>query len=146
MPPVIEIVLFDLGGVLVEPQGVLVMREVAGIESDGELWRRWLTCRWVQAFESGQCSGVDFAHGVVQDWQLSLSPSDFLERYRTWPVGSFPGAEDLVREVKRHIPTGCLSNTNALRWKAQASAWPWIDLFDPRFLSFEMGVLKPDRC
>jgi hypothetical protein len=63
VPPVIEMVLFDFGGVLVELRRPVAVRESAGIESDAELWRRWLTCRWARAFESGQCSDVDFAHG-----------------------------------------------------------------------------------
>ena len=57
----IEIVLFDLGGVLIELDGVASMRELTGIESDDELWRRWLGCRWVRSYERGGCSADDFA-------------------------------------------------------------------------------------
>ena len=47
-------VLFDLGGVLIELGGVAAMRELTGIESDDELWRRWLGCRWVRSYERGR--------------------------------------------------------------------------------------------
>lgn len=64
-PPPIDIVLFDLGGVLIEFGGVEAMRALAGIDSDDELWRRWLTCRWVRSLERGDCSPADFAGGMV---------------------------------------------------------------------------------
>ena len=43
------------------------------------------------------------------------------------------------------MPAGCLSNTNALHWDQQFSRWPILDQFDFRFLSFELGFVKPDR-
>lgn len=145
VPGDVEMVLFDLGGVLIELLGVPAMQEMAGIESHDELWHRWLTCRWVRRFESGRCSDHDFATGVVEDWRLSLSPAAFLDHFRTWPTGPLPGAEELVRQLKSHVPVGCLSNTNVVHWNDHASGWPLIELLDPKFLSFEMGVLKPDR-
>jgi hypothetical protein len=49
----IDLVLFDLGGVLIELGGVAAMMELAGIDTDDELWLRWLSCRWVRTFERG---------------------------------------------------------------------------------------------
>ena len=43
------------------------------------------------------------------------------------------------------MPVGCLSNTNALHWDHHFARWPLLDGFDYRFLSFELGLLKPDR-
>lgn len=140
----LDLVLFDLGGVLIELSGVRAMLELTGITSEEELWRRWLTCRWVRSFESGGCSAVEFATGVVADWQLPLSPAAFLEAFVSWPVGPLPGAAELVAETRARVATGCFSNTNALHWHDRFAAWPLMDLFDHRFLSFELGVLKPD--
>ena len=38
-----------------------------------------------------------------------------------------------------------LLNTNALHWNEHLVEWPLIQLFDTRYLSFEIGALKPDR-
>jgi HAD superfamily hydrolase (TIGR01509 family) len=141
----VELVLFDLGGVLLQLGGVPSMRELSGISSDDELWSRWLSCPWVRSFESGACSDVAFARGVIEDWGLSISPAAFLEEFRTWPSGPLAGAEDLVMEVMARVPVGCFSNTNALHWHDHLMGWPLVGLFDTRFLSFEIGVLKPDR-
>jgi HAD superfamily hydrolase (TIGR01509 family) len=140
----VEVVLFDLGGVLIEVPGVRVMLELTGIESEAELWRRWLTCRWVRRFESGGCSEIEFAAGVVADWQLELGAAAFLEAFRDWPAGPLPGAAELVTQTRASVATGCFSNTNALHWHEHMAAWPLAGLFDHRFLSFELGLVKPD--
>jgi hypothetical protein len=83
----VDMVLSDLGGVLLRLRGVPSMRELSGISSDDELWSRWLSCPWVRSFESGTCSQEAFARGVVEDWGLAISPGAFLEEFRTWPSG-----------------------------------------------------------
>jgi glucose-1-phosphatase len=140
----VDLVLFDLGGVLIQVPGVRAMLELTGIESEEDLWRRWLTCRWVRRFESGGCSETEFAAGVVTDWRLALSPAAFLEAFQGWATGPLPGAAELVAQTRASVPTGCFSNTNALHWHDHIAAWPLASLFDHRFLSFELGLLKPD--
>jgi HAD superfamily hydrolase (TIGR01509 family) len=140
----IAFVLFDLGGVLIDPGGVAPMRALSGLDSDEELWGRWLGCRWVRAFEAGRCTPEEFAAGVVADWGLGLSPAAFLEEFVTWPGPPYPGALDLVTEVRHALPVGCLSNTNATQWGAHAAAATVVDAFPLRFLSFELGMVKPD--
>lgn len=143
-PPGYDVVVFDLGGVLVELGGIESMRRLSGIESDDELWRRWLTCPWVRRFERGLCSADAFAAGVVSDWALSVSPERYLAEFTAWVVGPLAGADRLVEEVRSRLPVACLSNTNAVHWQAGIATWPLLGLFDHRFLSFEMGMLKPD--
>jgi glucose-1-phosphatase len=140
----IDLVLFDLGGVLIDVPGVHAMLELTGMASEDDLWRRWLTCQWVRRFESGGCSEAEFADGVVTDWQLELSPAAFLDAFRSWPNGPLPGAAQLVTQTNARVTTGCFSNTNAMHWDDHISTWPLVALFDHWFLSFEMGVLKPD--
>lgn len=136
--------LFDLGGVLVDFGGVEPMRKLAGIGSDDELWRRWLTCPWVRRYERGHCSAEEFAAGIVTDWQLGVTPAAFLEAFRSWPGGPMAGAAELLARVKQSVPTGCLSNTNALHWQSHSARWSILEAFDYRFLSFELGMVKPD--
>lgn len=146
MTPAVDVVLFDLGGVLVELTGVQTMLELTGITHTDELWRRWLTSPWVRRFESGGCSETEFAAGLVTDWDLPVSAADFLEAFRGWPVGPLAGAEELVRMARANVAVGCLSNTNALHWHDRFVSWPLLDLFEHRFASFEIGLLKPDAA
>ena len=140
-----DLVLFDLGGVLIELSGVGAMRDLAGIGSDDELWERWLSCPWVRAFERGECTAAEFAAGMVDEWKLSVTADVFLEAFRVWPVGPMPGAEALVADVAAVVAVGCLSNTNSLHTEERFSRWGIFATFEPRFLSHELGVLKPDR-
>jgi HAD superfamily hydrolase (TIGR01509 family) len=140
----VDLVLFDLGGVLIDFGGVGAMRDLSGIDSDDELWRRWLSCPWVRSLERGHCTPVEFSVGMVQEWQLQLDPADFLSAFGRWLGGPMEGAEALVAEVKEHRSVGCLSNTNRVHWDGHFGRWPLLDALDYRFLSFELGMVKPD--
>lgn len=142
----IELVLFDLGGVLIQPGGVASMRALSGIETDEALWTRWLACRWVQRFEAGRCSPEEFAGGVVADWELDVEPAAFLEAFGGWPEPPFDGALELVEAVQATVPAGFLSNMNAFQWTANYEGIPLTDAFALRFLSFELGLVKPDAA
>jgi glucose-1-phosphatase len=139
-----DVVLFDLGGVLAAFGGIEPMGALSGITEPDEIWRRWLGCRWVRSFESGACSPEDFARGVVEDWKLSVSGDEFLDEFRSWLKGPLEGAEALVSEVSGHATTACFSNTNALHWEAGGAQWDLMGRFDRTFLSFQLGLLKPD--
>lgn len=141
----IEIVLFDLGGVLIELSSVQSMGRFFGELPEDEVWGRWLACPWVRRFERGHCSAHDFAHGMVDSWSMSTSPEVFLDAFLHWPRGLMPGARELARATRSRLPIGCLSNTNVLHAGRHASEEAVYDLFDHRFLSHEIGLVKPDR-
>jgi len=142
----IDLVLFDLGGVLIRPGGVASMRALSGIDSDEALWTRWLGCPWVQRFEAGRCSPDEFAAGVVADWELELEPAAFLQAFGGWPEPPFEGALELVEAVQASVPAGFLSNMNSFQWTANYEGIPLTDAFAFRFLSFELGLVKPDAA
>jgi glucose-1-phosphatase len=142
--PPTEVVLFDLGGVLVELRGVDDMRRLSGMASDDDIMQRWLECRWVRQFESGACAAEEFAAGVVADWGLSVGTDIFLESFMGWPRSLFEGATELVADTSQACAVACLSNTNALHWEFQVERWGLEDLFEKVFLSYRLGMVKPD--
>lgn len=139
-----EVVLFDLGGVLVELGGVPVLRDWGRIDSDDEVWRRWLECRWVRRFERGQCSADEFAQGVVDDWELQITPDFFLGEFREWPKRLIPGALELLTELRGSVRRACFSNTNELHWDRFRDTWELGVTLDQHFVSHEIGLVKPD--
>jgi glucose-1-phosphatase len=140
----IDLVLFDIGGVLADFAGLTVMRELTGA-SELDLAARWLMSPWVRRFEAGQCSEQEFATGVIAEWDFPFGPEEFLTQFLSWLSGPFAGAEQMVRDTKAHVTVGCLSNTNALHWRELISKWPLTQLFEYPLLSFELGAVKPDR-
>jgi HAD superfamily hydrolase (TIGR01509 family) len=142
----VEVVLFDLGGVLVDIGGIGDLGVFAGETSEDELWRRWLECPWVRRFERGHCDADSFSRGMVDSWSMSIEPEVFLEAFASWPRGLLPGARELVRSISTASRVGCLSNTNVLHADRHWTEFGIADLFEDRFLSHEMGLVKPDRA
>ncbi len=141
----VEVVLFDLGGVLIELGGMGDMAVLANEQSEDEIWRRWLHCPWVRRFERGQCDADAFANGMVESWEMPVTPADFLKAFIAWPKGMLPGSHEVVRGAGEHVRVACLSNTNTLHVERQWEEFGIYELFDGIFLSNEMGMVKPDR-
>jgi glucose-1-phosphatase len=140
----IDAVVFDLGGVLAGFPGVEAMVRLAGLSDNDEMWRRWLACEWVRRFERGHCDAAEFATGVVADWQLTISPAEFLAEFGTWVINPYPEADALVAMTAEHCTVACLSNMNTEHWQRGVSKWTLIDRFDQAFISFQIGMVKPD--
>ncbi len=133
-----------MGGVLVE---LGPLQDFLGVSiSAEEFWPRWLASPTVRAFERGECSVEEFGVGLVAELDLSLSPDDVVERFGRFPRGLFPGAAELVRAVPDAVVTGVLSNTNALHWDHQIDGEIVRNLFDRCYLSYRLGLVKPDAA
>jgi FMN phosphatase YigB (HAD superfamily) len=139
-----EVVLFDLGGVLIELGGPEEFGRLIGEPDPERVWHRWLTCEWVRRYERGHCTTEVFVEGLVRDLALPIDPASFLDRFRRWPRGPFPGAADLVRSIRPGVLRACLSNTNVVHWEDQQARHDWRGLFDRCYLSHEMARVKPD--
>src|SRR3954470_25026287 len=92
VPEMPAVVLFDLGGVLADFGGLGPLRQMSGIDSDDELWRRWLTSEPVRRFESGVGTDEEFASALVEEWLLPISAEELLQMFPGWPVGAYEGA------------------------------------------------------
>lgn len=138
------VLMFDLGGVLVEYHGQAKLAALLPSPLEpGEMWRRWLASPSVRGFERGLTTAEQFASAFVEEWQLGLEPSAFLQSFALWPRGLYEGAEALLRRLKGPHHLACLSNTNAIHW----GRFPQLHaLFDSCFLSHEIGHVKPDRA
>src|SRR5476649_2436850 len=138
-----KVILFDLGGVLIENNGRAALTAMLPQPLPAsEMWRKWLDSPVVRQFERGRISADEFASSFVEEWKIDLAPAVFIREFATWPRGLYDGAEALLRELKGAHRLACLSNTNAIHWQR----FPQLHtLFDSCFLSHEMGHVKPDR-
>ena len=141
----IDVILFDLGGVLVELAGVDQMIEWSpGIASHEELWRRWLESSAVRRFETGAIGRDDFALAIVDEFGCSVGADEFLAAFTWWPRSVFPGALDLVQSMRAHYRLASVSNTNEIHWDRFSNAWKLDAAFHHNFPSYLVGKLKPD--
>lgn len=140
-------VVFDLGGVLVNYVGVARLRQWMGADlTDHDMHRRWLYSPAVRAFESGQSSAEDFAHAVIREFALDTHAEEFLGEFPDFVEGLYPGAEDLLTAVGERFPLALLSNTNRPQWEKLIRTTNLRPHFRRVFLSFEMGLMKPERA
>jgi putative hydrolase of the HAD superfamily len=142
----IQVVLFDLGGVLVELHGVPAMMALLDNRvSIEEMWRLWLESPTVRRFESGRSTPVEFAEGIVRELSLPICPEEFTTCFQSWLVGLYPGALELVRSVPSRFTTATLSNTSQLHWSRVMMEFQLEQAFDRHFASHLTGRMKPDR-
>lgn len=141
-----DVLLFDLGGVIVELAGLPHWTSWTGdAQSEEQIWERWLRSPTVRSFESGRSTPEDFAASIVSEFQLPVSAAEFLEIFAAWPVGTLEGALELLMELRgRPQRVACFSNTNALHWPRYLDDMELRHHFDEHFASHELGVLKPD--
>jgi len=138
-----DVLLFDLGGVLVDFAGFEQLDRILGATTAAASIReRWIKSDAVSRFERGDISPVDFAKLFVAEWQLSASPDDFLHQFSDWSRGLYPGATRLLRHLQGSHRLACLSNSNQVHGPSQRQ---WLDgLVEHFFFSYEMGAVKPD--
>jgi len=132
-----------MGGVIVRLSSLDDVLSGAGLSSD-EIWERWILSDSVRSFESGGCDVDTFANGLIAEMGLDIGPDELIERFKRFPSGLFDRAEQLVRDVGAVCTTGILSNTNSLHWDTQTDHEIVQGLFDRQYLSFALGLVKPD--
>ena len=139
-----DVLLFDLGGVLIDFAGFEEMRRLLPQVSDrSEIRDRWIRSESVRLFERGDITPEEFARRLVEEFHLELSAEEFLREFVSWARGPYPGALSLLRRLRATYRIACLSNSNELHTPIhRASIHPHVDSF---YFSDEIGLVKPDR-
>jgi len=140
-----DVILFDLGGVLIELAGIDRMLELCNHAfSADELWARWLASEGVRQFETGRASPDAFGAAMLAEFDLRIAAAQFLEEFTFWPKGVFPGSFELLEQLSASYRLACLSNTNALHWPRVCDEMGLARYFEKAFASHLVGMLKPD--
>lgn len=141
----IDVLLFDLGGVLVQWDGTTPLVELTGGRLDREAARQfWLTSPWVGKQDLGQCSVEAFADGAITELQLDMTREAFIEAYLGWVSGTFPGTHDLLDSLKGRYRLATLTNNNAAHFDRIARELDLGQYFNDVFASHEIHMKKPD--
>jgi HAD superfamily hydrolase (TIGR01509 family) len=141
----IRVLLFDVGGVLVQLSGVEAMLEWLGnrITAD-ELWRMWLQSAPVREFETGRIGADEFAVRVISEFGLAVEPQRFLDSFAGWPTGLYPETMQMLARIPRSYRRAVLSNSNTLHWPRVLDDMGLGPAFDSHFVSHLTGRIKPD--
>ena len=145
-PNEIRVVLFDVGGVLVELSGLAMLLSWLGHRVTAEQVRTlWLTSPIVRSFETGKMQPAAFAEQMISELSLQVGSEEFLTELYIRSQRILPGAVELVRRVPRYYVRATLCNTNALQWHSLIEQRDLIGAFDYHFASHLTGKIKPDE-
>ncbi len=141
-----DVIVFDLGGVLLDISGVQdILNWRGNCESLPEFWLNWINSRSVRAFESGVMTDDDFIANIVSEFELPISPETFKQSYCGWIKGIFDGIPEILTQLKSEYRLACLTNTNTLHWP-EVEASGILTYLDLPFVSFKMGEVKPEAA
>lgn len=146
----IELVCFDLGGVLVRlVRGWEHAVEVAGIAMPEQTmleegWGRHHEL--MTKLEVGQIDEGEYEQGLPGCFP-GLACGDFLKAFDAWLLGVYPGVGEMVRDLRAAgRRTAVLSNTNARHWRVVLEDPAYRDLHEMDWLlaSHLIGCRKPE--
>src|SRR3954465_10915026 len=99
--PEIEVLLFDLGGVLVDYSGVGDIRALLpAAASEAEIIERWSRCPTTASFCLGKLSGQAFGERFRREWGIDMAPDLFLKEFCGWSRSLLPGAAELLAVLR----------------------------------------------
>ena len=141
----IQVILFDVGGVLVELGGVEALLGWMGPTATAEdLWPLWLRSPSVRAFETGRIEPMAFAVGILEELGLDIPPEQFIDSFAAWPTQPYPGVLELIGRIPPRYRRALLSNSNILHWPRIIDGMDLRSVFEHRFSSHLTGKIKPD--
>jgi putative hydrolase of the HAD superfamily len=139
-----DVLLFDLGGVLIDFAGFEELGPLmTGAVDRAAVRERWIGSESVQRFERAEITPRRFAAGVVEELQLDLSPDEFLTAFVEWARGPYPGARSLLEWIPKSYRIACLSNSNELHTPLHRRSME--PLMERYYFSDELGLVKPER-
>jgi putative hydrolase of the HAD superfamily len=142
----IEVLLFDLGKVLIDFDFERGMREFVSRTSLAreDFEAVILYPNWVRRYEHGEISTSDFLHYLREHGKLDMNLGEF---HDAWSSVFLPGLivpEQLIASLKARYPLILVSNSNESHARFAVENYPILRYFDHRIFSHEVGSMKPD--
>jgi putative hydrolase of the HAD superfamily len=121
-----------------------LVRLVPSAASRSEIRNRWIRSPAVQRFERGEITAKRFADAVIEEFQIDLSPQEFLSSFVEWAREPTPVTISLLVRLRNTYRIAALSNANELHTPLHRRRFEQaIDTF---YFSDEIGHVKPDRA
>jgi glucose-1-phosphatase len=150
-PLAVELLLFDLGNVIVRVSHPAMAEALAARSADPRFQdpQRVLALAFddheglTVDFDKGRLTTDAFYRSVADRLALSLSFEEFAA---CWNTGFEENVEvtALIRRLLGRYRLMLLSNTNELHYRHLKPRLPVLSLMERTFLSFELGMRKPD--
>lgn len=139
-----EAILFDLGNVLasIHPERFLKTLGI-DVKAGGAGYQQGII-EIVRLYERGQTTTNQFLDALGLLFENRFSPGAFESAMLSVIGDPIPGMENFVRRSTERYRAALVSNTNALHFQYCLGLLPVLKLLPHRFLSFQLGTLKPE--
>ncbi len=147
-------IIFDLGGVLlnIDYQRTINAFKSLGVVNFDDLYNQAAQIKLFDHFDRGDVSAGEFRDALRRISGMSLSDEQIDSAWNAMLL-DFPDARiKLLEGVRKNYRTFLLSNTNLIHYQVYMSylksRFGFADLgalFEKQYLSYEMGMRKPDR-
>ena len=149
MGPQIKVVLVDLGRVLVDFDHLRSASRMAAFcsKTPRQIYDLFFESPATLDFESGKITPQDFYLQVKECLDLKLSYDSFVPIWNDIFFLSLKNRSvfGLVNNLRVNYQTALLSNINILHYEYLVKNFPVFGVFDKIFLSFQLGLIKPDK-
>jgi glucose-1-phosphatase len=148
----IKNIIFDLGGVLLNIDPNLTGKALTsmGVAPMEKVHARLSESRLYQRFDTGQCSPECFRDEIRIACGLNLTDQQVDKAWNALLLDFPPERVDMLHQLKNHYRLFLLSNTNSIHFKSYTANFfdkhgeELPALFEKIFLSYELGMHKPD--
>ena len=144
----IDWILFDLGGVLVEVEQSRIfnhLEALTGIPAPEVGERLKASPFFRDEFIVKEFAPAEIVGHVNAILGKSLPTADVVHAINAELGAEISTTADLLPALQRKVKVGCFSNTNSIHWDTLLQSYPFMHLFDRRFASQLMGCAKPGK-
>jgi len=144
----IEVILFDLGNVVIEIDFSRVISEWQKFSGKNniEVTKDSILGRTNEKYERGEISTAQFIESLKKELDLDITDEEVLEGWNKIFVGENLGIRDNIDRLVLKYPLYIFSNTSishAEFWRNEYSEL--LKHFQKIFTSFELGMRKPEK-
>jgi len=141
----VDTLVFDLFGVLISFDNELVYARLAAhCESPKQALTRLTGLMARTEIITGQRTLVEIHQELVDTHGMTLGFSAFQSAWLEPYHGPMLGMPDLVADLSARYRLVLLSNIDGYYWPVVRGSQPELEHFEAQFLSFELGLAKPD--
>ncbi len=143
MPTDYKVILFDLGGVLLELGEYPLKPDWFRGKIDFAA-QDWFHSDVAIAFEQGRLSAEEFAQTMINTLALDVSSEALLAHFAHWISGLYPQVDETLAALKSDFILAFLSNTNEVHWPRIISEFGFEQHFTHMFASHHLQLSKPN--
>jgi len=144
----IKVVLLDLGNVLIDFDYNISAQRIARFcgKPPKEIAGLFFDSGITALFEEGKIAPLDFFAKLKETLGLKLSYAAFVPIWNEifFLSAKNRGVYSLVNQLKPRYRIALISNIDILHYEYLKKYFPVFDVFDNLFLSYELGLVKPD--